>query len=210
MGLDRDDPMIRRMLVQKLEGIARDLVELSLAPTEQDLASYFEEHADRYREPPRITFTQVFVDPDRRKERTLSDVAEILAELQTLDPPTAGIEEFGDSIMLQRYYPEKDEQRVASLFGREFARSVFELEPGRWHGPVLSGYGPHLVYVDGVFQDPAPTLAQVEERLRQDWVNDNREKITGQYFDQLLARYEVIVDRESVNEPAGSTRVQTP
>jgi hypothetical protein len=201
MGLGEDDPVVRRVLVRKLEGIARDLVELSLAPTEQDLASYFAEHVDRYRPPPLITFTHVFVDPDRRGERTLEDAAEILAELQLLEPPTEGIEAFGDPFMLQRYYPEKDEQRIASLFGLGFARSVFELQPGRWHGPVLSGYGTHLVHVERLAEFPVPTLAEVEERVRQDWVDDRRTEITERYFGELLARYDVIVERRPADEP---------
>jgi hypothetical protein len=169
MGLDRDDPIVRRVLVQKLETIARDLVEISLAPTEQDLATYFEENAERYQPPPLITFTHVFVDPDRREERTLDDADEILAELQALGPPGDGIEEFGDPLMIQPYFPEKTEQGVARQFGGGFARSVFELEPGRWHGPVLSGYGTHLLYVHGLTEFPPPTLAEVEDRVRQDW-----------------------------------------
>jgi hypothetical protein len=206
MGLDEDDPVIRRVLVRKLEGIARDLVELSLAPTEQDLAAYFEAHADRYRPPPLITFTHVFLDPDRRGEQTRQDADAILAELQSQGPPTQGIEDFGDPFMLQRYYPQKTEQRIASLFGHEFARAVFELPPGRWHGPVLSGYGTHLVYVDRRTEFPTPTLAEVEQQVRQDWVDAERDKITEEYFAKLLARYDVIVERESAD--AAKAQVQ--
>ena len=206
MGLNEDDPVIRRVLVQKLEGIARDLVELSLAPTEQDLAAYFEAHADRYRPPSLITFTHVFLDPDRRGEQTLRDAEKILAELQSRGPPTQGIQDLGDPFMLQRYHPQKTEQRIASLFGREFARAVFELAPGGWHGPVLSGYGTHLVYVDGRTEFPTPTLAEVEQQVRQDWVDAEREKIMEQYFSELLARYDVIVERE----PAEAAKVQAP
>jgi len=197
MGLDRDDQVIRRVLVQKLEGIARDLVELSLSPTDQDLQTYFAQNAERYQPPPLITFTHVFVDPDKRGERTLDDAAAMLAELQSLDDPTEDARRFGDSFMLQQYYPEKDEGRIGSLFGREFARSVFELSPGRWHGPVLSGYGTHLVHVDALHEFPVPALADVKDRVTQDWVEENRREITDRYFAELLARYEVIIERES-------------
>ena len=197
MGLDRNEPVIRRVLVQKLEQIAKDLIELSLAPTDQDLEQYYLEHAEQYRPPSVITFTHVFIDPDRREERTLEDAAEILAELESRERPTEGIENFGDPFMLQRYYPEKDQQRVASLFGHGFAESVFELAPGQWHGPVLSGYGTHLVYVDGVTEFPTPPLDEVRERVTQDWVDENRRKISDQYFADLLAQYEVVIEGTS-------------
>jgi len=214
MGLNDDDPVIRRILVQKLEGIARDVVEFGLTPTEKDLADYFAENADRYRPAPLITLTHVFVDPDRREDRTLSDADEILAELQRLGPPSEETGRFGDPFMLQRYYPEKDRQRIASLFGHGFASSVFELEPGRWHGPVLSGYGTHLVYVEALTESPAPELAEVEERVRQDWVDENRTRITTEYFDELLARYEVIIEQGSADgaatEPSDAELARAP
>jgi hypothetical protein len=210
MGLNEDDPVIRRVLVRKLEGIARDLVEISLSPTEQDLAAYFEQQQDRYRPPALITFTHVFLDPDRRGERTLPDADAVLAELRSKGPPTEDVGDLGDPFMLQRYYPQKTEQRIASLFGREFARSVFELPAGQWHGPVLSGYGTHLVYVDGRSEFPTPTLAAIEERVRQDWIDEKRKEITEEYFDQLLTRYDVIVERESAGEPAGSETAPAP
>ena len=197
MGLNRDDPIIRRILVQKLERIARDLVELSLSPTEQDLAAYFAENADRYRPRPLITFTHVFVNPDRRDEQTLPDAERMLVELQSLGPPTAAVEEFGDPFMLQRYYPEKDEQRIRSLFGHGFAQSVFELAPGHWHGPVLSGYGTHLVYVEAIAEFPTPPLDEVRERVTQDWVDENRRRITDQYFADLMAQYDVVIEGAS-------------
>ena len=194
MGLDQNEPVIRRVLVQKLEQIAKDLIELSLAPTDQDLAQYYQEHAEEYRPPPLITFTHVFIDPDRREERTLEDAAEILAELQSLDRPPEKIEDFGDPFMLQRYYPEKDESRIRSLFGHGFAQSVFELAPGQWHGPVLSGYGTHLVYVEAITEFPTPPLDEVRERVTQDWVDENRRRITDQYFADVLAQYDVVID----------------
>jgi hypothetical protein len=201
MGLDQNEPVIRRVLVQKLEQIAKDLIELSLAPTDQDLEQYYQEHAGQYRPPSVITFTHVFIDPDRREERTLEDADEILAELRAHERPTEGIEELGDPFMLQRYYPEKDQQRIASLFGQGFAQSVFELAPGQWHGPVLSGYGTHLVYVEAVTEFPTPPLEEVRERVTQDWVDENRRKISDQYFADLLAQYEVVIEGQSDGEP---------
>ena len=210
MGLDQDDPIVRRVLVQKLEGMARNLVELSLSPTDQDLATYFAENKEQYRPDPLITFTHVFVDPDRREEQTLPDAAAMLVELQSLHNPMEDAERFGDPFMLQSYYPEKTEQRVSSLFGGGFARSVFELQPGVWHGPVLSGYGTHLVYVEALDEFPDPELSDVKDRVVQEWTDKTRTEITEQYFDDLLARYEVVVERESPEGTVEAASVQTP
>lgn len=100
----------------------------------------------------------------------------------------------GDSIMLQRYYPEKPQERIGQLFGREFAKSVFALEPGRWHGPVLSGYGTHLVYVQALREFPVPGFDDVREQVAEDWTIARRTEITERYFDDTLARYDVEVE----------------
>jgi hypothetical protein len=210
MGLDRDEPVIRRVLVQKLESIVKDLIELSLAPAEQDLQQYYDEQSGRYLPSPLITFTHVFVDPDRRGDETLQDADEILAELRSRGRPAGGIDDLGDPFMLQSYYPEKDQQRIASLFGGGFAESVFELPTGRWHGPVLSGYGTHVVWVDAHTEFPIPPLDEIRDRVTQDWVDDNRRKITEDYFAELLGRYEVVVEGRSEDEESAVETAQAP
>ena len=66
MGLDQDDPVVRRMLGTKLQTLTQNVLEFSLAPTDEELRPWFEENAERYRAPALITFTQIFLDPDRR------------------------------------------------------------------------------------------------------------------------------------------------
>jgi hypothetical protein len=188
------------VLVQKLESIAKDLIELSLSPSDQDLEQYFEEHAERYRPASLITFTHAFVDPDARGDRAVEDAEEVVAELRSLGHGTDGAERYGDPFMLQRYYPEKERQRVASLFGAGFADTVFDLPTGGWHGPVLSGYGLHAVYVHRRTHFSVPPLSEVLERVRQDWVDDNRRRIVDQYFADMMARYEVVVEGQAQGE----------
>ena len=205
MGLDKDDPVIRRMLGQKLQTLTQNLVELSLSPSDQELSSYFQANAERYRPPDLITFTQVFVDPDKRGDATLPDAEKILAGLRGREEPTQGLEGVGDVFMLQRYYPRKPQGEIAKLFGRGFAESVFELAPGEWHGPVLSGYGVHLVYVHALEDAPLPEFSEVEEQVKQDWIDERRREIEEQYIDEVMGRYEVVFEElppEAATSPA--------
>ena len=112
-----------------------------------------------------------------------------------MEPP-ADLSDFSDSFMLQTYYPEGTEAELARLFGREFARSVFGLAPERWHGPVLSGYGVHLVYVHAEFKAPPPVFSEVEADVRQDWEDEKRTELNEQFVASLLARYKVIIEGE--------------
>jgi peptidyl-prolyl cis-trans isomerase C len=209
MGLDKNDPTIRRMVGNKLQTLTQGLVELNLSPTDQELRTYFEANVERYRPPDLITFTQVFVDPDKRGDATLDDAEDILVELRSLAEPTEGTEAFGDQFMLQRYYPQKDGLEIRKLFGQGFTQSVFKLEPGRWHGPVLSGYGVHLVYVHHLGKAPAPEFEMVQEEVKQQWMDEKGRELQQEYINEVLAGYEVVFE-DFPDEPSDEVATAGP
>ena len=194
MGLNQHDTVIRRRLAQKLEFLARDLVAMT-PPTEEELQTYFNEHQSIYQEPARFTFTQVFIDPDKRGDATLSDAEKIKATLIAQGDAVENAGALGDGLMLQSYYAENDKAAVQRLFGSGFAESVTELSPGQWHGPVLSGYGVHLVYVHSIIEPPAPVFAELRERVTLDWETDKGEELNKQFFTNLRDQYTIIIEQ---------------
>jgi hypothetical protein len=199
MGLDKDDVVIRRRLAQKIEFLAEDLVAL-IPPTDEDLQAYFDEHRQRYQKPVAYTFTQVFFDPDKRGDATLDDAEKVKAALIASSDVEDDVGEFGDSFMLQNYYPENTRADIQKLFGAGFADSVTELASEQWHGPVLSGYGVHLVYVHNVRELPAPVFAEMRDRVVQDWETDKRQELNEQFYAGLRERYTVIVEEPMITE----------
>lgn len=199
MGLDQQDQVIRRRLAQKLEFLAKDLVALT-PPTDEKLKEYFAKHRKRYQAPVRYTFTQVFLDPDKRGDSTVADAekikAELIAEGDAIEDPGA----LGDGLMLQSYYPNKDAVEIQKNFGGGFMKSLAELSPGQWHGPILSGYGVHLVFVSHVHEPPAPVFADVRERVEQDWRSDRSEELNEEFYVNLRDRYAVVVDLPASDE----------
>ena len=203
MGLNQHDQVIRRRLAQKLEFLAKDLVALT-PPTEDELQVYFAEHKDRYQDPTRYTFTQVFIDPDKRGDATLADAEKIKATLiakgDAIEDPGA----LGDDFMLQNYYPEKDQIEIQKYFGSGFFESLVELSPGQWHGPVLSGYGVHLVYVSSISEPPPPVFAEVRERVTQDWKTDRSEELNEQFYANLRDSYTIVIEEPEADKVAAA------
>ena len=193
MGLNTHDMVIRRRLAQKLEFLAKDLVALT-PPTDEELQTYFDTHQDRYQEPARYTFTQVFIDPDKRGDATLDDAEAIKTTLIAQGDAIENAGALGDDFMLQNYYPEKEQAEIQKLFGSGFAESLIELSPGQWHGPVLSGYGTHLVYVSNVTEPPPPVFAEVRERVVQDWTTEKGEELNEKFYANLRDRYTVVIE----------------
>ena len=65
LGLEKDDSIIRRRLRQKLEFVSED-VAAQTEPTDDQLRAYLRGHPDTFRVEPRFTFSQVFLNPERR------------------------------------------------------------------------------------------------------------------------------------------------
>jgi peptidyl-prolyl cis-trans isomerase C len=199
MGLDKDDSVIRRRLSQKLEFLSQDLISPQ-PPTEKELKTYFEAHMDRYQAPDIITMTHVFIDPDLRGDQTIADAESIKAHLTELQEPPRDARSYGDPFMLQSYYPERSEAELLKLFGSGFARSVFELAPHQWNGPVLSGYGTHLVYVHDYQKAEPPSFADIEEQVREDWTHAKRTELNDQFVASVISRYKVTIEDGPVTE----------
>ena len=210
MGLNEDDPITRRRMAQKLEFLTSDLARLQ-EPTEGELEAFFGEHLERYRDPDMIAFAHLFIDPDARGDATLDDAAVLLEELRANGEPKQEDLQSGDRFMLQNYFAAATERDVRRQMGSGFAEAVMKLEPGQWHGPVLSGYGVHLVFVFSLQTAPPPQFRNVQARVREDWQLKKLEEFNRQFLENLKGRYEIIVEElpadrllDSQRQSAGS------
>jgi hypothetical protein len=205
MGLGENDPITRRRLAQKLEFLTKDIARLK-EPAEGELEQYFADNIDQYREPDLITFTQVFFDPDKRDETTLEDAEAALVVLGERGEPDGDVKDLGDRFMLQSYYPQKSELDIRRQFGAGFSGPVMQLAPGQWHGPVLSGYGVHLVYVYSLQLAPEPVFADVQEHVFEDWQTEQQDEFNAAYFEGLKSRYEIIMNASPNVDSEASAR----
>jgi hypothetical protein len=190
LGLDRDDAVFRRLLRQKLEFVTQDLA-VALEPEAEDVAAWFEANQERYRTPARVSFTQVFIDLDRRGETGEREARVILAGLRqgSVTP-----ESVGDGMLLDATYDGHSVQDIEGLFGSDFTAALPGLAPGEWSGPVASGYGLHLVRLDARSAGEIPPLAQIETRVRADIDYERRQQANEEIYQRFLARYEVVVE----------------
>ena len=193
MGLNEDDPITRRRMAQKLEFLTSDLA-MMVQPAEGDLEQYFNENSELYRAPDRMTFSQVFFDPDDRGNRTLEDAKEALVKLQTAGVPTEESMQVGDGFMLQGDFVSVTEAEAARQMGNGFVEAVVKLEPGSWHGPVLSGYGVHLVYMYDYQKSPPAIFEDVQAAVLENWQLEQREKFNADFLENLKTRYEIVID----------------
>ena len=191
MGLDQQDTVVRRRLAQKLEFITADLA-AQAEPTEAELADYLAAHADQFEVPGRISFVQVYLNADKRGEQVEQDAERLLEELAQ---PESSIDMMaaGDSFMFGQQHEQLSEQGVARLFGAAVAEKLFALPVGSWQGPVPSGYGLHLVRIDHMTTARQPELDAVRDKVRNEWLAQQRRSMDEAFYKSLRQRYEIVV-----------------
>jgi peptidyl-prolyl cis-trans isomerase C len=189
LGLDKDDEIIKRRLVQKMNFLAQDLAALQ-TPSDADLADWYARNSDRFALPPRASFRHLYFSFDRPGAGERSGAAlDKIAGKPANAPEVTGV---ADPFMFQDYYAERTPEQVAREFGPPFAKALFQLKPGAWQGPIQSGYGWHLVFVDAIEPRRVPAFEEVEPDVQSAWLDQKQGEIKRATFDAMRARYTVV------------------
>lgn len=191
MGLDRDDPIVRRRVAQKLEFVTEQAE--AAEPSERDLQAYLESHPAAFMAEPKFTFRHIYLDP-RRREKTLSaDAERMLNELNSPANKTAALD-FGDPTTLPLEFDKATASRIKNSLGYKFWKAVDRIAPGPWTGPVESGYGMHLVQVSERTEPRIPALAEVRDAVKREWHSAHRSEASEKSYQKLLQRYVVTIE----------------
>ena len=188
LGLDRDDEIVRRRVVQKMQFLLHD-VQAPPEPQEAELSAYFDRHADRYRTPPRVTFSHVYFSADKGDDEARARARHALQSLSDGGEASGLGDPFPDLYHFAAYEPEQ----VYRLFGRSgLAAAAFSIPPDRWMGPYRSGYGVHLIRVQARQEARLPTFAEVRARVRTDYLLGEQDRRNIAAFNELASEYEVV------------------
>ena len=190
LGLDKDDTIVKRQLARKMDFLAEDVSKLE-EPKPGELRSWYEQNKARFALPPRASFRHVYFSPDRRGANTRADAEGALA--QFAGKPIEVAAAAGDPFMFQGFYGDRSLEVVAKEFGPPFARALAGINPGAWAGPIESGYGWHLVFVDAMTPQRIPDYDEIEAEVRTAWVEDQREQTKSRLYKTMRARYEVVL-----------------
>jgi len=169
LGLADNDIIVRRRLVQKLDFLLGDPAQLH-APSEAQLRDYFAAHRQHYLKPARLSFGHVYFSADRPGANAQAAARARLATFAATAPPPRHVQAYGDPFMLPTQYVERTQAQIAGVFGKAFAAALMALPSGRWQGPVVSGFGVHLVYVYRKTAPSVPDLAAVRDDVARDYL----------------------------------------
>jgi peptidyl-prolyl cis-trans isomerase C len=192
MGLDKDDTIVKRRMAQKMEFLAED-VAAAREPTSDELRAWFGKNGDKFALPSRVSFRHFYFSPDRRGARAHDDAVATLARLagQPEDAKLAAAST--DPFMFRDYYGDRTSEEIAKEFGPKFALAVEKLAPGSWRGPIESGYGWHLVFIDNVVPGRVPAFEEVEPDVKTAWLGEQKERAREDAYKAMRAKYTVLL-----------------
>ncbi len=189
LGLDRDDEIVRRRVVQKIEFLNEDTD--AIDASDGDLERFFASHQSRYITPAAVSFTQVYFSADPRGEVDAHRRADAALALLRKGAAVATGDVFdGGTDLAGLNNP--DAQR---LFGdSQLSAALFSAPAGEWAGPFRSAFGWHLVRISQ--RDPAqvPALASVKDRVRADYLTAERDRRNEEEFKRLAAKYHIVTE----------------
>jgi hypothetical protein len=184
LGLDRDDPVVRQRVIQKMEFVG-DNLELPAEPDEATLRAFVAEHAERYAGPPRWDFVMVTL-PRQEGEALADGQARAQAVLEQLragvDPKAVG----GRVASGRRF----SAANVTGTYGPEIAAALPELPPGQW-GLVTLERGFTLVRLDAVHPGETPAFESMRNRVLLDWRQAQRGAALRERLVELRSKYAV-------------------
>ncbi len=186
LGLDRDDPIVRRRLIQKLRFVHEDLAGPA-EPGDAELLALRDGEPARYAVPGRHALTQVLAARDRH-----ADPEAAARALQQQLLAGAAPEGLGDLCVHGQRFGARSAAAYAKIFGEPFAAALLDMSPGTW-SLAQSSLGWHVVRVDAVSPPELPGLAVLRPRLRGDWEDRRREASSQAALAELRARYPAAV-----------------
>jgi hypothetical protein len=192
LGLDQDDPVVRRRLRTRMDVFFDDTSPVAL-PTDAQLQAFVDAHPAAFRTDSRISFVQVYLSPARQGAQ-MEERARRVKEALDRAPPTTDGSALGDQSMLGTHFEAVSERDVSRIFGEEFAKALADAPLNGWSGPIRSGYGVHFVKVYERVPGRPARLEEVREGAQREWLAQETANAREGAYQALLGKVKVTIE----------------
>ena len=213
MGLDKDDTIVKRRMAQKVQFLAED-VATAHEPSTAELKAWFEKNSSKFALPSRYSFRHMYFSPDKRGTNAHEDATKALGKIAGQSENSTLSTSVADRFMFQDYYSDRTPSAIAKEFGPQFAVALEKVQPGSWQGPIESGFGWHLVFVDSVIPGRIPAFEEVESDVKTAWLGEQKAQAREKAYQSLRSKYTVLVpsppDKQTASAPALPPKQEIP
>lgn len=184
LGLDADDYVIRRRLRSKMEYLARAEAEAAV-PDDKTLQAWLSRNAARYAADPLYSFDQIFTGAEAVQAEGVAARLRAGQSWQSLGQP----------ISLPQSVERGSRSDIERQFGTQFVAALAKAKKGQWSESIRSGFGYHLVRVRAVDAGKAPRLADVRQRVENDWRAATASQREAKAYQALLDGYDIKIEQ---------------
>ena len=213
MGLDKDDEIVKRRMAQKMQFLAED-VAAAYQPSTTELKAWFDKNPQKFALPSRYSFRHLYFSPDKRGKSAQADAAAAMTKIAGQSEGSKLAASLADQFMFQDYYGDRTPEAIAKEFGPQFAVALEKLKPRSWQGPVESGYGWHLVYVDTIIPGRIPAFEEMEPDVKTAWLAEQKQTAWQKAYSEMRAKYTVLLpgppDANAPQTPPPPPKKQVP
>jgi hypothetical protein len=192
LGLDKNDTIVKRRLAQKMDFLAEGS-SIDKEPSTEKLKAWFKDNPQTFSLSPRVSFHHLYFSLDQRGEHAREAAEHAMEALAGKPGDWKEAEALGDPFMDRDYYGDRSVDDMAKLFGSNFAQEVVGLKPGNWQGPIESGYGWHVVFIDSSIPSRVPAFEEIEPDIKAEWIADQQMQAKRKAYEIMRARYQVVV-----------------
>jgi|TARA_B110000879_G_scaffold18373_1_gene22136 hypothetical protein len=193
LNLNKNDQIIRRRLIQKMDYLAQGFYDELKPLTEADLQAYYLEHQQNYKNPASATFTHVFISSEKRSVDEARAMAEVLQKkLNAEQVPFENAPRHGERFLYNRNYVNRDDDEIGSHFGDDFRQQLFAYTiTEKWQGPLQSNYGWHLVLLVKNSPSYIPDFIEIASAVFADAQRQQQQEVKRLAIDGLIAKYNI-------------------
>lgn len=195
LGLDQNDFVIKRRIIQKMEFILDDFDKSNIQISIDSLRAYYDKYQERYFDSDRFTFTHIFFKLENdTKESALAKASSFMSNKRNQQLSIEESLKYGDRFLYHRNYIDKDEIYLVEQFGKQFYNKLMNLEANEdiWQGPFLSDHGYHWIKLVNKSNSGFQDFEDISLIVKEDYIIDLKNKHKEKRIRALSEDYKVV------------------
>ena len=181
LGLDEQDSIVRRRLIQKLGFIAES--ESSESAETSTLETFYGENINNYTLPERYTLRQLYF-------QTEIDANNALLAINGGEDSSG----LGEPSMLNSEYAYLSTLEINATFGAGFSNQITNANLELWQGPFVSGFGFHLIQLIALHEEEITPFETVQDQVFMDYKRYQEQTARSDFIEELTEKYAVTIE----------------
>lgn len=193
MGLEKNDEIIKKILIGKYNFILEEFSNKD-SIDEKVLKEFYQKNKVLYMLEPNLSFYHILKRYDLH-ENAKREADKILPTLLSNQNPSKYIP-ISDPFILPNHFVDAKMDEIKRDFGRDFYAKIITLQKNKWVGPIKSGIGYHLVFLNEINTNELKKFEDVKNQVKRDYIFEKNMIIKDSISNRERKNYNIIYSKE--------------